>query len=97
MALARPVVHAALGGAADMISSGRDGWLFPVGDTVALVERLAALADPAARRRMGAAARATAEARFSERAMVERYESTFLELDSNRSRRENLRRRAAAY
>ena len=97
MALARPVVHAELGGAADMISSGRDGWLFPVGDTAALVARLAALADPAVRRRMGAAARATAEARFSERAMVERYESTFLELDSNRSTRENLRRRAAAY
>lgn len=97
MALARPVVHAELGGAADMIASGRDGWLFPVGDTAALVGRLAALADPAARGRMGAAARATVEARFSERAMVERYESTFLELDSNRSTRENLRRRAAAY
>jgi glycosyltransferase involved in cell wall biosynthesis len=97
MALARPVVHAALGGAADMIASGRDGWLFPVGDTAALAGRLAALADPAARGRMGAAARATVEARFSERAMVDRYESTFLELDSKRSTRENLRRRAAAY
>jgi glycosyltransferase involved in cell wall biosynthesis len=97
MALARPVVHAALGGAADMIASGRDGWLFPVGDTAALAGRLAALADPAARERMGAAARATVEARFSERAMVDRYESTFLELDSKRSTRENLRRRAAAY
>ena len=97
MALARPVVHAGLGGAADMISSGRDGWLFPVGDTAALAGRLAALADPAARGRMGAAARATVEARFSERAMVDRYEGTFLELDSKRSTRENLRRRAAAY
>lgn len=97
MALARPVVHAGLGGAADMIASGRDGWLFPVGDTAALAGRLAALADPAARARMGAAARATVEARFSERAMVDRYESTFLELDSKRSTSENLRRRAAAY
>ncbi|MGQ0547457.1 MAG: glycosyltransferase [Betaproteobacteria bacterium] len=97
MALARPVVHAEIGGAADMIASGRDGALFPVGDTAALVERLAALAAPAAREALGAAARATVEARFSERAMVERYETTFLELDARRSRREDLRRRAAAY
>jgi len=97
MALARPVVHAELGGAADMIRPGRDGYLFPVGDTAALVERLAALERPEARGRMGAAARETVEARFSERAMVDRYEATFLELDSKRSTRENLRRRAAAY
>ena len=97
MALARPVVHPAVGGGPEMIRPGREGFLFPVGDTAALVERLAALADPAARGRMGAAARETVEARFSERAMVDRYEGTFLELDSNRSRRENLRRRAAAY
>lgn len=97
MALARPVVHARIGGAADMISSGRDGLLFPVGDTAALVARLAALARHETRSRMGAAARQTVEARFSERAMVERYETTFLELESKRSTRENLRRRAAAY
>ena len=97
MALARPVVHAELGGAADMIRPGADGQLFPVGDTAALVERLAALAAREARARIGAAARATVEARFSERAMVERYENTLLELDSKRSRRENLRKRAAAY
>jgi glycosyltransferase involved in cell wall biosynthesis len=97
MALARPVVHSATGGAADMITPGRDGWLFPVGDTAALVERLAALAAPRAAGRMGLEARKTAEARFSERAMVERYEQTFLELDSKRNASENLRRRAAAY
>jgi glycosyltransferase involved in cell wall biosynthesis len=97
MALARPVVHSATGGAADMITPGRDGFLFPVGDTAALVERLAALAAPQAAARMGQEARRTAEARFSERAMVEAYEQTFLELDSKRSTRENLRRRAAAY
>jgi len=97
MALARPVVHADLGGAAEMIRPGHDGWLFPVGDTAALVERLAALAGRRARERLGAAAREAVEARFSERAMVERYEATLLELESKRSRRENLRRRAAAY
>jgi glycosyltransferase involved in cell wall biosynthesis len=97
MALARPVVHPAVGGGPEIIRPGREGFLFPVGDTAALAGCLAALADPGARSRMGAAARETVEARFSEGAMVERYESTFLELDSNRSTRENLRRRAAAY
>ena len=97
MALARPVVHARLGGAAEMIRPGRDGWLFPVGDTAALVERLAALSGRSARERLGAAAREAVETRFSERAMVDRYEATLLELESQRSRREDLRRRAAAY
>ena len=97
MALERPVAHAELGGAAEMIRPGHDGQLFPVGDSAALVERLAAMAEPRERARLGAAARRTVEARFSERAMVDRYEQTFLELDSKRSTRENLRRRAAAY
>jgi len=97
MALGRPVVHAELGGAAEMIRPGHDGWLFPVGDTGALVERLAALADPAERARMGANARDSAEARFSERAMVERYEITLQELALKRSSSESLRRSATAH
>jgi glycosyltransferase involved in cell wall biosynthesis len=97
MALGRPVVHAALGGAAEMIRPGHDGWLFPVGDTGALVARLAGLADRGVRARMGANARETAEARFSERAMVDRYESTLQELALKRSRRETLRRSATAH
>jgi glycosyltransferase involved in cell wall biosynthesis len=84
MALGRPVVQSQIGGAAEMTVPGENGALFPVGDTRALVERLAELADPAARRRMGAAARATVEARFCERAMVERYEQGLIELESQR-------------
>jgi glycosyltransferase involved in cell wall biosynthesis len=88
MAMARPVVHADLGGAAEMITHGSDGYLFPVGDTPALVERLAELALPAPRKRMGAAARASVASRFAEQAMVERYEQLFLELETTRSIRE---------
>ena len=88
MAMARPVVHAELGGAAEMIAHGSDGYLFPVGDTPALVERLAELAVPARRKRMGAAARASVVSRFAEQAMVERYEHLFLELETTRSTRE---------
>ena len=50
MALGRPVVHPEVGGAAEMIQSGQDGWLFPVADTARLVDHLAALADPVRRR-----------------------------------------------
>jgi glycosyltransferase involved in cell wall biosynthesis len=97
MALARPVVHADLGGAAEMITPGHNGFLFPVGDTPALVERLAALAEPQLRSRMGAAARETVAERFAERAMVDRYEQTLLELETTRSKREHLRRPAGAH
>lgn len=97
LALGRPVVHAQVGGAAELIEPGRNGYLFAPGDTRALVERLAALADPALRRRMGAQARSTVEERFSERAMVERYEHGLQELALARSKRENLRRPAGAH
>jgi glycosyltransferase involved in cell wall biosynthesis len=97
MALGRPVVHADTGGAADMIRPWREGFLFPVGDTAALVERLAALADPQLRRQMGVQARATVETRFSERAMVERYETRLQELSIARRKRGDLRRPASAH
>jgi glycosyltransferase involved in cell wall biosynthesis len=97
MALGRPVVHAQIGGAAEMMRSGDNGFLFPVGDTPALVERLARLADDELRSRMGRNARATVETRFSEAAMVERYENTLLELEAMRSKRGHVRTTAGAH
>jgi glycosyltransferase involved in cell wall biosynthesis len=97
MALERPVVHSAVGGAAEMVRSWHDGFVFPVGDSRALVDALATLADAPLRARMGANARETVEARFSERAMVDRYEQTLQELAHHRSQHENLRRNAAAH
>jgi glycosyltransferase involved in cell wall biosynthesis len=97
MALGKPVVHSEVGGAAEMIRPGRNGFLFPVGDTAALVERLAALSDRAMCERMGAKAREAVEAQFSERAMVERYEKMLLELETTRTKHENLRRTAGAH
>jgi glycosyltransferase involved in cell wall biosynthesis len=97
MALGRPVAHAEVGGAAEMIAHGHNGLLFPVGDTAALAACLAALSDPAARARFARNARETVEIRFTERSMVERYEQTLLELASTRSKRDDLRRRAAAH
>jgi L-malate glycosyltransferase len=78
MSLGRPVVHSDVGGAPEMIVPGRNGFLFPVGDTNALVGKLAILADRAVSARMGREARVHAEAHFSERTMVDRYEQLLL-------------------
>lgn len=74
MALGRAVVHPDVGGAREMILPGQNGFLFPVGDTSVLVERLALLAQRAVSRRMGACAREVVERRFSDRVMADRYE-----------------------
>jgi len=41
-----------IGGAAEMIRPGENGFLFPVGDTGALIDRLARLADHGERERL---------------------------------------------
>jgi glycosyltransferase involved in cell wall biosynthesis len=74
MALGKPLVHSEVGGAAEMVLHGVTGYLFPVGDTAALVERLARLADPEHAVRLGHRARGVVELMFSEEAMVGRYE-----------------------
>ena len=85
MALRRPVVHSDVGGAAEMIVPGCNGFLFPVGDTKALVEKLAILADRTVSTSMGKNARDVVERRFSERTMVDRYERLLLDLCRTRS------------
>jgi glycosyltransferase involved in cell wall biosynthesis len=80
MALGRPVVHSEVGGAAEMIEAGRNGFLFPAGDTPAFVAKLRALADRTLRSAMGDHARRIVEARFTEASMVERYERMLLGL-----------------
>ena len=97
MAMARPVVHADVGGAAEMIRHRENGLLFPVGDTAALVDCLALLADRTVRQRMGSSARLVVENRFSERVMIERYEVLLRELETERSKRANIRRAAGAH
>jgi glycosyltransferase involved in cell wall biosynthesis len=80
MAFSKPVVHSDVGGAAEMIIPGRNGFLFPVGDTRALVDKLAILADRGVSRRMGQNARAAVEALFPEKTMVDQYERLLLAL-----------------
>jgi glycosyltransferase involved in cell wall biosynthesis len=80
MALGKPVVHSAVGGAAEIVVPGNTGFLFPVGDTRALVDKLAALADGPLRSTMGQHARAAVVKSFSENAMVDAYEQLLSEI-----------------
>jgi glycosyltransferase involved in cell wall biosynthesis len=97
MALGLPVVHSEVGGAAEMIRPGRNGFLFPAGDTAALADRLSKLAVRSTRERMGARAREAVEAHFSEAAMVDAYEKMLLELETTGNGHEDLRRTAGAH
>src|SRR5205814_768683 len=78
MAMAKPLVHSQVGGATELIEPGRNGMLFPPGDTGALVECLSQLKDPDIRLAMGRSGRAKAEAAFDEGAMIDRYEQLLL-------------------
>lgn len=80
MALRRPVVHSHVGGAAEMILPGWNGFLFPVGDTHAFAEKLATLSDRTMCSLLGARARQVVERLFSEKTMVDRYERLLMEV-----------------
>jgi glycosyltransferase involved in cell wall biosynthesis len=84
MALGRPVVHSNVGGAAELVTPGLNGFLFRVNDTERLVEHLASLANPFVRERMGRNARATVEQSFAEQPMIDRYERVLGELAAAR-------------
>jgi glycosyltransferase involved in cell wall biosynthesis len=87
MAAGLPVVATRVGGAADAITPGENGWLVDVGDTPALASRLMALAaDPALRRSMGERGRERVE-EFSARRMVDQLEVLYTRLVGSRARR----------
>jgi glycosyltransferase involved in cell wall biosynthesis len=95
MAMGRPLVHSQVGGALELIEPGSNGLLFPRGDTAALVDCLAQLADRPTRLAMGRGARRKAEAAFAEEAMIDRYEELLLEM-SGSDRAARARSRSAA-
>ncbi|HEY8487907.1 MAG TPA: glycosyltransferase, partial [Thermaerobacter sp.] len=71
MAAGVPVVATAVGGVPEAVRHGVTGFLVPPGDPAAVARYLATLlADPALRRRMGAAARARYEAHYTVDRMV---------------------------
>ena len=76
-----PAVASRTGGIVDVVEDGRSGVLVPPGDVAALSAALHRLVtDPDLGRRMGAAARDVARARFDERDAVDRYRALFHEV-----------------
>jgi glycosyltransferase involved in cell wall biosynthesis len=68
-----PVVATQVGGVAEIIESGRTGWLVPAGDSAALAAAIRhALADPERARRMAATGRARIAEHFSFAVQAER-------------------------
>lgn len=83
MAMGKPVIHSNVGGAAEMVFPGHNGYLFRAGDSGELVYRLLLLAERPVAAKLGAAARRLVETRFSESAMVDRYEQVLVDVCSS--------------
>jgi glycosyltransferase involved in cell wall biosynthesis len=85
MAAALPLVAVNRFGPAEIVEHGRTGWLVEPDDRAALSDALVeAVADPAARARRGAAARATAHERYAWPALARRLAATLDEVVSER-------------
>ena len=81
MALSRAVIASQVGDMPEAIEDGVSGILAPPGDVAALAAALRRLAgDPDYRRRLGEAARARVESRFSAASMARELESIYAEL-----------------
>jgi len=77
MAIGVPVVISNVGGAPEIVRHGETGFLFPAGDTEALVRFLEALFDLARRKAFGAAASGFVASNFTSERMVEGYKGVF--------------------
>jgi glycosyltransferase involved in cell wall biosynthesis len=85
MSMEVPVVLSEQGGAREMVSDGVQGFVFPTGDTPALVDVLRRLHPLDARARMGAQAAQQVATRFRHAHMVDRYEALFESLSRARA------------
>ncbi|MFN8596717.1 MAG: glycosyltransferase [Anaerolineae bacterium] len=77
-----PVVGSAFGGIAEIIREGEDGYLIPVGDAAALVEKVVAhfAQSPAQRRQLRQRCRRDALARFSMDLYLDRVQAVYREV-----------------
>ncbi len=85
MAAGLPVVATDCGALRDLVTDGEQGFVVPVGDSAALAQRLATLAeDPALRRRQGVAARRRAEQSYRIELTADGYASLCARLVADR-------------
>jgi glycosyltransferase involved in cell wall biosynthesis len=80
MAIGIPIVISNVGGATEIVRHGETGFLFPVGDTEALVCLLETLFDTAKRKAFGLAASKFVATNFTAERMVEGYKDVFQSL-----------------
>jgi glycosyltransferase involved in cell wall biosynthesis len=81
MACGVPAVASRVGGLPEVVTDGVDGYLVPVGDTNAVAEAaLRLLEDSALHARVAAAARRTAETRFTTTKIIPQYEELYREI-----------------
>ncbi|MCU7878591.1 MAG: glycosyltransferase [Candidatus Thiodiazotropha sp. (ex Lucinoma borealis)] len=77
MAMGKPMVMSTIGGAAEQVQDGVNGYLFPVGDVDALAEALRKLADSVHREELGKRAREVVERNFDLNTMLLKYARLF--------------------
>jgi glycosyltransferase involved in cell wall biosynthesis len=80
MALGKPVVLSDLGGARELVTSGVNGDVYPVGDVHALADALALRADPSRRQREGQAGLARVRQFWDAPRMAQRYQEALMGL-----------------
>jgi glycosyltransferase involved in cell wall biosynthesis len=88
LASGRAVLTNGLGGAGELIRQGRDAMLYRAGDTDSLAEEITRLArDASLRRKLGQAARATAEQRFARERMGREFAEIYRRIAVEEARR----------
>lgn len=86
MACATPAIASKVGGVPDMITEGKDGWMFEAGDAKGLAKRIVeALQKRENLALVGAAARKTIEENFALELQATRYRELYEELASQKS------------
>jgi len=73
LSMGKPMVMSAIGGAAEQVTNGENGYLFPAGDVTALTAALRKLADPQHCTELGERARVTVTRAFGVDGMLARY------------------------
>ncbi|MEN3363282.1 MAG: hypothetical protein V7606_556 [Burkholderiales bacterium] len=80
MALGKPMVMSMIGGAAEQVTDGDNGYLYARGDIASLVDALHKLHDREKCRQLGARARSLTAQRFSVKLMADAYAELFTRL-----------------
>lgn len=80
MALGVPMVMSEIGGASEIITEGKEGYLYPAGDTAKLVDKLKLCANPNHARMLGENAARKVREEFDHQKMCDAYRDLFQEL-----------------